>query len=59
MPSSFRLVASSAPVAAKSSKARSVTRMMWSAMNLAPLRAAVLRMLQAALPFETAQPAKS
>ena len=39
MPSMRRLPASSTPPAAKSSNARSVTRMMWSAMNGAPSRA--------------------
>lgn len=38
-PSMRRLAAAFVPPAAKSSKARSVTRMMWAAMNSAPSRA--------------------
>ena len=47
-----RLAASSVPPAAKSSKAFSVTRMMWLLDESAPFASAVLRMLQAAFPFE-------
>ena len=51
-PSMRRLAASSVPPAAKSSKAFSVTRMMWCGDELRSFASAILRMLQAAFPLQ-------
>ena len=53
-----RFAASSTPLAAKSSKARSATSMMWAAMNGAPSAAPCSLSLMQHSHSSTAQPAK-
>src|SRR5690606_27283964 len=55
-PSRRRLAFSSVPLAAKSSKARGVTRMMWSRMKAAPSRAPSSGCLMQHSHSSTAQP---
>ena len=59
IPSIFRFAAVSTPPPAKSSKARSATRMMWPAMNSAPSRAPSSGCLRQHSHSSTAHPGKS